>query len=580
MNLECMDSPIILGSDEKMKTMARRMLAHLLPGYFNHISGSLYTVCRNFEFSYIASRMSDDVFDGQVLSDKLFKINSSQQCIESLSRSCISQRKKAKQIVEIWHKSFKSAQREQQVCFLYLANDILQNSRRKGSEFVNEFWKVMPSALKQVNEHGDENGKKAVPRLVAIWDERRVFGSRGQNLKDEMLGKSPPTQLASNGKTSNSNPIPNLNPIKIVKRDANSLRLKLAVGGAPEKIMTAFHSVHDENAAEDTALNKCEGAIRRFGDLERDIESQGVVPGSSLLDEIQEQENVLHDCVAQLETAERTRTSLISQLKEALQDQELKLDVIHNQLQAARRQIDDAANLKKKVASPSLPTGEVTGAADNHNLPQPQSMSFGTTTHVTEEESKKAAAAAVAAKLAASASSAQMLTSVLSSLVAEEAASISNGFNAPGFSSGLSLFPPEKRPKLEKPMLVSDLTNQDPVSSAYFANIQTSFQPPPPPLPPPAVGSTSSPVNQFVQASSGLMMGGMPYAYGASSLPPPPPMPSHIAMGMMRPAHQLPPQQQQQQQQSQTSGGYYRPPGIGFYGQSNQSTPPPPVPRQ
>lgn len=86
----------------------------------------------------------------------------------ALSRLCISQRKKAKQIVEIWHKSFKSAQREQHVTFLYLANDILQNSKRKGNEFVNEFWKVMPSALKHVNEHGDENGKNAASRLVII----------------------------------------------------------------------------------------------------------------------------------------------------------------------------------------------------------------------------------------------------------------------------------------------------------------------------------------------------------------------------------------------------------------------------
>ncbi|XP_076959971.1 uncharacterized protein LOC143636200 [Bidens hawaiensis] len=515
--------------------------------------------------------MSDDVFDGQALSDKLHKLNSSQQSIESLSRSCISQRKKAKQIVEIWHKSFKSAQREQQVSFLYLANDILQNSRRKGSEFVNEFWKVMPSALKYVNEHGDDNGKKAASRLVGIWDERRVFGSRGQNLKDEMLGKSPPTQLTSNGKTSNSNPNTNTIPIKIVKRDANSLRLKLAVGGTPEKIMTAFHLVHDETATEDTALNNCEGAIRRFGDLEREIESQGVVPGSSLLDEIQEQESVLQDCVNQLEAAERTRTSLISQLKEALQDQELKLDVIHSQLQVARRQIDDAASLRKKLISPSRPAGEVTVPVDN----LPQSTPFGTTTKATEEENKKAAAAAVAAKLAASASSAQMLTSVLSSLVAEEAASITNGFSAPpGFNS---IFPPEKRPKLEKPMSVPELTNPDPVTSGYFTNIQTSYPQPPPP--PPSVGGTSSPTNQFVQASSGLMMGGMPYAFSGSPLPPPPPLPSHIAMGMMRPNHQPPPQQQQQQS-SQSGSGYYRPPGIGFYGQSSQPTPPPPLQRQ
>lgn len=51
---------------------------------------------------------------------------------------------------------------------------------------------------------------------VDIWEERKVFGSRGQGLKDEMFGKSPPL-LVSNGKNSN--------PIKIVKRDAQSVRI-------------------------------------------------------------------------------------------------------------------------------------------------------------------------------------------------------------------------------------------------------------------------------------------------------------------------------------------------------------------
>lgn len=526
--------------------------------------------------------MSDDVFDGKMLSDKLFKLNSSQQSIESLSRSCISHRKKAKQIVEIWHKSFKSAQQAQQVSFLYLANDILQNSRRKGNEFVNEFWKVIPSTLKHVNEHGDDNGKKAASRLVGIWEDRRVFGSRGQNLREEMLGKSLLSQSATNGKTSSSTPNPN--PIKIVKRDSNSLRLKLAIGGAPEKIITAFHLLHDENTTEDTALNNCEGAVNRFGDLEREIETQGVQQGSSLLDEIQEQENVLQECVNQLETAEKTRSSLISQLKEALQDQELRLDVIHSQLQVARNQIDHAVKLRKRLTSPSLPAGEAPAVES-----LPQSMSVGSTTHVSEEESKKAAAAAMAAKLAASTSSAQMLTSVLSSLVAEEAASISNGFNSSVFAT--NIFPPEKRPKLENPMINSDMNNSDYFTSMSQAN-QTTFPPlPQAPLPPSTVG-TNSPSNQFVQSSGGMMMGGngMPFVYGASSLPPPPPSMPHVAMGMMRPAHPPPqPQQQlqqqqqqqlqQQQQQQTTSSGYYRPPGIGFYGQNHQPTPPA-VPRQ
>lgn len=54
------------------------------------------------------------------------------------------------------------------VPLLYLANDILQNSKRKGNEFVTEFWKVLPSALKAVVSDGDDRGKTVVSRLVSF----------------------------------------------------------------------------------------------------------------------------------------------------------------------------------------------------------------------------------------------------------------------------------------------------------------------------------------------------------------------------------------------------------------------------
>ncbi|KAF4359978.1 hypothetical protein F8388_004485 [Cannabis sativa] len=120
--------------------------------------------------------MSNEVFDGPALAEKLSKLNNSQQSIECIldlvSIYYIYMVMKAKPIVETWDKFFNSSQREQRISFLYLANDILQNSRRKGSEFVNEFWKVLPGALKLVYENGDEHGKKVATRLVelvSIW---------------------------------------------------------------------------------------------------------------------------------------------------------------------------------------------------------------------------------------------------------------------------------------------------------------------------------------------------------------------------------------------------------------------------
>ncbi|KAJ0053206.1 hypothetical protein Pint_02606 [Pistacia integerrima] len=604
--------------------------------------------------------MSSEAFDGVILAEKLSKLNNSQQSIESLSRWCITHRKKAKQIVETWDKLFNSSQKEQRVSFLYLANDILQNSRRKGSEFVNEFWKVLPVALKHVYDNGDEYGKKAVTRLVDIWEERKVFGSRGQNLKDELLGKNPRPISVSNGKSSN--------PIKIVKRDVNSLRIKLAVGALPEKIITSFQSVLDESLNEEAALNKCNAAAHHVGKLGEDFENSpapGNQHGSAVVDQLQEQENVLQQCVGQLESAETSRAALVSQLKEALQDQELKLEFIRARLQknmtklapvedsaaiaseeiffamvscilsilVARGQIERASDMRKRLTSPpvpGLPSGNNIPATESakvvesiipsiqptsappHSLNQPV-LSFAPL-KATEEDNKKAAAAAVAAKLAASTSSAQMLTSVLSSLVAEEAASLNGSLNSGGFTAGLSIFPPEKRPKLEKPMAISDVSNSDVGSSTYFSSLQqqpmtnmpvvpsssmqlmaqsnqmqSPFAPAPPPPPPPPLSPVNPPVSQYVQ-SAGMMVGVMPYGYGANTLPPPPLLPPHIAMGLGRPGSQsLQPQpqpqpqhsqqqQQQQQQQQPAGGGYYRPPGIGFYGQSQPSTPP--VPRQ
>lgn len=49
---------------------------------------------------------------------------------------------------------------------------------------------------------------------VDIWEDRKVFGSRGQNLKNEILGKSPPANIVKSS-----------NPIKVMKRDSTSLRI-------------------------------------------------------------------------------------------------------------------------------------------------------------------------------------------------------------------------------------------------------------------------------------------------------------------------------------------------------------------
>ncbi|KAH7436843.1 hypothetical protein KP509_05G038400 [Ceratopteris richardii] len=393
----------------------------------------------------------NSAFNEQILAEKLKKLNNTQQSIETLSHWCIFHRKRAHTVVETWDKHLRELPKEQQVPFLYLANDILQNSRRRGLEFVREFWKVLPRALKDVIEKGDSRAHTVVFRLVDIWDERKVFGSRTRTLREELLGNDPPADL----------------PERRVKSN-HTIKIKVPAGGIQEKLSSAYRSVQDVVSDEDATLGRCNAAAIRVDSLEKEA---NVVQGeaqdtTTLVEELQGQQQILSHCIEQLEMCELARAALVSCLKEALREQESKLELIRSQRQTARAQVEHATNLcQRLLSSGSSGAGEIVqfapkgndshGASefDREQYQQPPPKIEGMVSVIDEPKkppsAASAAAAEVAAKLAASSSSAQVLTSVLSSMVAEEASKINNSrsMTAPLDSSTGSLLG-DKRQRL------------------------------------------------------------------------------------------------------------------------------------
>ncbi|CAH8360925.1 unnamed protein product [Eruca vesicaria subsp. sativa] len=417
-------------------------------------------------------------FNAQILVEKLSKLNNSQASIETLSHWCIFHMNKAKHVVETWGRQFHCSPREQRLAYLYLANDILQNSRRKGSEFVGEFWKVLPDALRDVIENGDDFGRKAARRLVNIWEERKVFGSHGQILKEEILGKQP-----ENGARNGA-----LVPLK----------LKQANGTPLERVVSAVEALHGVQIDEDIIVGKCTNAAgyleRATQEVEKDL-SSGHTPGPAVVKEVQGQHAMLRDCIEQLGAVETSRTSLISHLREALQEQEVKLEQVRNHLQIARFQSDRTGDLCKQLLDHGIssqpPATEEEAIKVSPAASAPQSF-----THIDVEQSapvmfasnpptqpvvvdpRKTAAAAVVARLTASTSSAEMLSHVLSSLASEGII----GNNPPAVTGAPSSeeYQPEKRPKLQNhDQSYLQLQQQN---SATTSTVTTSpLLPPPPP---------------------------------------------------------------------------------------------------
>jgi regulator of Ty1 transposition protein 103 len=121
------------------------------------------------------------------LTQKLQRLSASQQSIESVSSFCIFYHSDARGVVQVWDQEFYRANPERRLALLFLANHILQEGRKKGMGFQEEFFKVLPKALSFISKQGDDKIKKQAGRLVAVWEERRVFGTKHiKSFKDVM----------------------------------------------------------------------------------------------------------------------------------------------------------------------------------------------------------------------------------------------------------------------------------------------------------------------------------------------------------------------------------------------------------
>ena len=114
-------------------------------------------------------------FSETAFTKKLEELNSSQQSIQTLSLWVIHHRKHAKTIVQVWQIELIKVKTKKKLTFLYLANDVIQNSRKKGQEFTKAFGGVLINAFTHVAKHSDEKTKNSIGRMLDIWVERNIY---------------------------------------------------------------------------------------------------------------------------------------------------------------------------------------------------------------------------------------------------------------------------------------------------------------------------------------------------------------------------------------------------------------------
>ncbi|OEL31272.1 hypothetical protein BAE44_0007708 [Dichanthelium oligosanthes] len=329
---------------------------------------------------------------------------------------------------------------ERRVSLLYLANDIMQNSRKEGSGYITEFMKVIPAALDEVFMNGDDFGRNVVKRLVDIWEDRKIFDTQGQSFRDDFF------------------------------RRLKDLRSKLKKPGGEllEKVISSYKHMMNAPIDEDTLMRKCQATLSNFDNLNKAYGNDsysGRSNGSGFMEELQEQHGILRNSIEQLKMSESLRTTLISHLKEALNEQEFKMEKVRSQLEAAQSRYKNADELCQELGvevewhqpSNRVPATVASDSANAVSLQNGQSAVMYS--QVGDGGKQNAAAANVATELATGAASDDTLSE-----------------QSGGHSLG------NKRQKLEDDAYISQPHSQPPPPPP-FPHPDT-FQPPPPEYPP------------------------------------------------------------------------------------------------
>ncbi len=130
-------------------------------------------ICKNNSlFDLFLSRMS---FSEGSLLKKFQELNNTQQSVQTLSLWLIHHRKHSEKIVKTWLKELINSNKcERKLTFIYLANDILQNSRKKGYEYLKEFANVLPESIENTAKYADTKIRFTLERILNIWKDRKI----------------------------------------------------------------------------------------------------------------------------------------------------------------------------------------------------------------------------------------------------------------------------------------------------------------------------------------------------------------------------------------------------------------------
>ncbi|KAK7124457.1 hypothetical protein R3I94_018732 [Phoxinus phoxinus] len=131
--------------------------------------------------------------------DRRFQtVSNTMESIQGLSTWCIENKKYHSVIVRHWMKWLRKSDAAHRLNLFYLANDVIQNCKRKNAiVYRTTFTDMLPEAMNLISATKDSKVNKSVVRILSIWEERNVYSEEFiSQLRNNLVRKEEPVKVA------------------------------------------------------------------------------------------------------------------------------------------------------------------------------------------------------------------------------------------------------------------------------------------------------------------------------------------------------------------------------------------------
>lgn len=312
-------------------------------------------------------------FTESALSKKLEDLNASQQSIQTLSLWLIHHRKHYATIVKTWIRELISADESRQLTLMYLANDVIQNSKKKGPEYGKQFGTVLKKAFEIMG--GDacsEKTQKSLHRLLNIWEERGVYtketidefkSALGYGKKGEKRNRdtSSPSKKKIKVREIKHKPVTvEKEPQTYVKNDeegGKELHVTLSPvtdtidPPEPEELIKALMDLENSASSDAAVREKIASLPPEVSDINLLARLEDRRMAESLLRQVNEAVNLLADYNARLVNEMSERKKVASLLRDFIQAQRGLLIQAENRSQECKEKLKKIYQVRNEVKS-------------------------------------------------------------------------------------------------------------------------------------------------------------------------------------------------------------------------------------